>query len=174
MGVDRRQFETGLRERWREIRDEAVAVPEQDFVPWPDYAAYHGGWLVFPLLLRSWPEGLVADFAANRARCPVTVAALEQLGACGGVLSRMEPGCHILRHRDAPDPGVLRAHLGLSCPGGAWMQVGDEFVEWSDGEVFVFDGQREHETRNTGRRSRLVLLADFVALPERRHGCAAE
>jgi ornithine lipid ester-linked acyl 2-hydroxylase len=160
--VDRDSFLRGLAAHWRTIRDEALAIPPEDYQLWPDHAAYYGGWRVFPLRLRSWPPGLRTTFDDNRRRCPRTAALLDELGACSAVLSLMEPGARILSHRDAPDPGVMRAHLGLVCPLGAFLRVADDVVEWRDGEAMLFDGQVEHEAFNESHEARLVLLADVL------------
>jgi aspartyl/asparaginyl beta-hydroxylase (cupin superfamily) len=158
--VEPRSFLRGLHQQWQTIRDEATALPASAWQLWPDYAAYCGGWRIVPLQFRTWPDGLDPCFSANRARCPRTAALLDDLGACGAALSMMEPGCCILAHRDAPDPGVLRAHLGLVCPLGAFMRVGDWIVDWVDGAAMLFDGQVEHETFNESQQNRIVLLAD--------------
>jgi beta-hydroxylase len=158
--VEPRPFLRALRQQWRTIRDEAMALAPEDFQSWPDHAAYYGAWRVFPLLLRSWPDGLDPCFEANRRKVPRTAAGLDALGVCSAVISRLEPGCHILSHSDAPDPGVQRAHLGLVCPLGAFLRVGNEIVEWADGDAIMFDGQLEHEAVNKSAHDRLVLLVD--------------
>jgi len=153
-------FAAGLRRHFREIRSEALALVREDYQPWPLLDAYTGDWRVFPLFLRSWPAALVVDAERNEARCPRTVAALRGLGACAAAFSWLEPGTNILPHRDAPDPGVVRTHLGVSVGRGAFLRVGDEWWEWTDGEALSFDGQLEHEVLHLGRERRIVLLAD--------------
>lgn len=153
-------FAKGLVAACPRIAAEGSALPKAEFEPWPLYQGYLGEWLVFPLFLHSWPPALGSDFTRNQERCPDTTAVLRRLGARAAAFSRMEPGCHILPHRDAPEPGVRRYHLGLEVPRGAFLRVGNQWEEWTAGAVLEFDGQIEHEAVHHGRSPRLVLLAD--------------
>lgn len=145
------------------------------FVPWPQRAAYEGAdWLVFPLFLDSHPADLPVDFAANQSRCPESTRILRGLGVLAGAFSRMEPGCHILPHRDHPRPNVLRAHLGLRVPPGSQLRVGQDRGAWQEGRCLVMDGQVEHETANLGSEARTILLVDFCMNDSERAYAAAQ
>lgn len=155
-------FADGLVESFEVIRDEATSLERSEYVPWPLHSAYVGEWLIYPLFLSSWPAPLGSDFSAQQRRCPRTTGILRGLGARSAAFSRLEPGAHILPHRDAEEPGVLRHHLGLVTGSGGYLRVGDEWIEWEEGKVDAFDGQTEHEALNLGQSPRLVLLADYV------------
>jgi hypothetical protein len=157
-----KDFAAGLEAAFPVIRAEAMALARDEFVPWPLHHAYVGDWLVYPLFLESWPAALGTEFTAHVRRCPQSTAILRRLGARAAAFSRLEPGAHILPHRDADDPGVLRHHLGLVTGSGGYLRVGDEWIEWAEGRVDAFDGQVEHEALNLGQSPRLVLLTDYL------------
>lgn len=167
MLLDTREFSfcAALERLYPLIRSEHDALAPEEFRPWPVPGAFTGSgrWLVFPFFLRDRPPELKGDFAAERARCPMTVAALRSLpGIDSAAFSRLEPGCHILPHIDKYFPGVVRAHLGLVVPAGAQARVGTFHTEWREGRALLFDGQVEHEVVNGAATPRTVLLADFV------------
>ena len=56
---------------------------------------------------------------------------------------------------------VLRVHIGLECPGKAYLKVEDEVIEWEDGKLFVFDDTKLHEAHNSASKERVVFLLDF-------------
>lgn len=145
------------------ILAEVDALSVDELVPWPEYGAYQGVWLTFPLFLRSYPASLEGkvDLAQNRRRCPRTTQLLQQLGSYTAAFSRMEPGCHIGTHVDLKATDELRCHLGLRVPAGAVVRVGDRFATWQDGKCLLFDGLIEHETANLGSEARTILMADF-------------
>lgn len=62
----------------------------------------------------------------------------------------------------------MRAHLGLRVPKGALLRVGNDYHEWQEGKVMLFDGQIEHETGNLSAEARVVLLADFELVERER------
>jgi len=144
------------------ILRELLALQAADFVDWPARAAYSAGWQVFPLFIPKPPAGLVVDPDAARRRCPQTLALLQGLPTAdlAGV-SRLLPGCHIFPHRDDPEPGVLRFHMGVRIEANAGMRGDGHLVQWSAGEAFVFDHSHLHEAANLGAGPRDVLLVDF-------------
>lgn len=143
------------------VRREFEALSRDDFMVWPDRAAYGGQWLVAPLFMSSHYPGIEHHFAVNQARCPRTTLALRAMpGVTAAVFSWMEPGCHIYAHRDVKALNVLRAHLALEVPQGAQMRVGPDLHTWLEGQCLLFDGYIDHETGNAGARRRVILLVD--------------
>ena len=97
-------------------------------------------------------------------RCPKTLAALDEVpletieGRAPFVLfSRLTPGAWI-----APHTGFLNSrlvcHLPLSVPDGCWFRVGNQVRLWERGKAWVFDDTIEHEARNQGSGTRVVLI----------------
>lgn len=139
----------------RELKAEAprlrslAARAAPSFVSWPE-PIHGGGWDVFAL---KWQGKVVPPWLsafpwlANRS--------LFNVG-----FSRLAPGTVIDPHYGY-DAGVLRLHLGLECPGGATITVGQETRRWEEGEVLLFDDTQRHSARNDGDRERLILLVDI-------------
>ena len=154
----------GLRERWRTIRAEALAVArDPDAVPAlntisPDHRriAPSDSWRSFFLV------GYGTRIERNIARCPETMAALEQVpGLNSGFFSILKPGTHIPQHRGVTK-GLITCHLGLQVPPGPLrMIVGGETVGWAEGETLVFDDTWPHAVWNDTGEVRIVLLVQF-------------
>lgn len=109
-----------------------------------------------------WKDGApVADIAA---RCPKTMAAmqhapLEQVkGRAPFVLfSKLTPGAWIKPHTGFLNTRLV-CHLPLIVPEGCWFRVGSEVRKWEEGKAFVFNDTIEHEARNEGPGTRIVLI----------------
>jgi aspartyl/asparaginyl beta-hydroxylase (cupin superfamily) len=149
-------FVAALRERWREIRDECLALPDDAFDPWVQREMYGDGWTVYGL----YAFGQRIEAAIER--CPRTAAAVAAIpGLTTAGFSRLAPGAHI-----APHVGwvttVYRAHLGLIVPDGCTLRVGGDTRSWREGDVLIFDDTTEHEAWNRAVHARTVLLFDFV------------
>ncbi|WP_395778180.1 aspartyl/asparaginyl beta-hydroxylase domain-containing protein [Aquidulcibacter sp.] len=97
-------------------------------------------------------------------RCQKTLAALDEVpletieGRAPFVLfSRLTPGAWI-----APHTGFLNSrlvcHLPLLVPDGCWFRVGNQVRLWERGKAWVFDDTIEHEARNQGQGTRVVLI----------------
>jgi hypothetical protein len=157
-----RQLNRGHAIARRELR----AMSRDDFVLYPDEAAYGGTWLVAPLFMSSHYPGLAERFAVMQGKCPETTAFLRAIpGVTAAVFSWMEPGCHIYTHRDAKAIDVLRAHLPLEDATGARMRVDKEIVTWQEGRCVLFDGFVEHEAGHTGESRRVILMVDAQLEP---------
>jgi aspartyl/asparaginyl beta-hydroxylase (cupin superfamily) len=76
-------------------------------------------------------------------------------------VSRVQAGTHIMPHC-GPTNAVLRIHLPIKVPPGAWIRVGDERPAWTEGKCLVFDDSFEHEVRHEGTGERIVLIFDFL------------
>lgn len=154
-----------LRENWRAIRDEAIAVAlHGDAAPSlatisPDHRAIAqvNMWKSFFL----WGYGYPID--DNLAECPCTAAAVAQVpGLNSAFFSILEPGTHIPAHRGVTK-GLITCHLGLIVPrdGDVRMRVDDRTVRWAEGETLVFDDTYDHEVWNETGGTRVVLLIQF-------------
>jgi len=155
-----------LRERWTEIRDEAVRValtgnasPSLAVVS-PDHRAIAevGKWRSFFL----WGYGYRID--DNLARCPRTRDAIARVpGLNSAFFSILAPGTHIPEHRGVTK-GLITCHLALVVPrdGDVRMRVDDRIVRWSEGETLVFDDTYRHEVWNDTGGTRVVLLIQFA------------
>ncbi|CAN0439772.1 unnamed protein product, partial [Phaeothamnion confervicola] len=92
-------------------------------------------WRVFML---STVDGAVP---ANAAKCPRTVAALQQVpNLLGAFFSILDAGKSIPAH-DGPYTGYLRYHLALKVPAEnpPTLRVKDQFHTWSEGNSILFD-----------------------------------
>lgn len=151
--IEKYPFLEPILENFDVIRDEYMKIP--GCVPWHETALYDRGWDVFGFHM----NGL--DIEDGRRHCPKTfdlVKAVPGLFIAG--FSILRPGCHIYPHVGYTDK-VLRSHLGLVCPPGAWIEVGNERKEWKEGEMFVFDDTVMHSAANEGEKSRAILIVDF-------------
>jgi aspartate beta-hydroxylase len=118
-------------------------------------------WSVYYL----WREGVA--YPEHIARCPRTVAALENWPRCE------VPGCSptavfsILdaKTRIPPHTGVnntrLLVHLPLIVPPGCGFRVGGEERQWEPGKALIFDDTIEHEAWNNSDEPRAVMILDI-------------
>lgn len=154
-----------LRENWRAIRDEAIAValrgeasPSLSTIS-PDHRsiAEVNKWRSFFI----WGYGYRID--DNADRCPRTAALVEGIpGLNSAFFSILAPGTHIPDHRGVTK-GLITCHLGLIVPrdGDVRMRVHDRTVRWAEGETLVFDDTYQHEVWNDTGGTRVVLLVQF-------------
>ena len=149
-----------LRDSWREIRAEALAVYERGLAGKIQGDMFFktiadGGWKRFYL---KWHGPAGAD---ARALCPRTCALLDSLPEVPiAMFSILEPGAVITPHA-GPFKACLRYHLGLSCPPEARILVDGTPYTWRDGEDVLFDDTFVHEVVNgSPTRPRVVLFCD--------------
>lgn len=113
--------------------------------PWRAGLLYHHGSPVRPL----------AD------EFPATVAALAAVpGLRSAMFSLLEPDTELPEH-SGPNAGVLRFHLGVSCPGGASLRVGNRVEVYRDGEAILFDDTVPHSAWNRGQHDRVTLFCEI-------------
>jgi beta-hydroxylase len=154
-----------LRDNWRAIRDEAMAVAlQRNAAPSlatisPDHRAIAevDMWRSFFL----WGYGYPVE--ENIARCPATARLVEQVpGLNSAFFSILAPGTHIPDHRGVTK-ALITCHLGLMVPrdGDVRMRVDDRIVRWAEGETLVFDDTYSHEVWNDTDGTRVVLLIQF-------------
>jgi aspartyl/asparaginyl beta-hydroxylase (cupin superfamily) len=105
--------------------------------------------------------------AENAARCPKTMAAVEDAPLCripnrtpSVLFSLLRPGAHIPPHHGFTNARYI-CHLPLIVPEGCAMRVGSDTREWAEGRACLFDDSIEHEAWNRHlERLRVVLIFD--------------
>lgn len=153
-----------LQQNWQAIRDEALALREQERIRSAqknDDAGFNSffksGWKRFYL---KWYDA--AHPSAERF-CPKTVGLLRTLpGVKAAMFAELPPGAQLNRHRD-PFAGSLRYHLGLVTPNDdrCFIEVDGVRYSWRDGEAVVFDETYIHWARNDADSSRIILFCDI-------------
>lgn len=146
-----------LERAWPTIRDEALALPEQRFLPWMQREMYGEGWSVVPLV---W---LGRTIPGMREHCPTTCTLLKAIpGLAMATFSRLAPHTRIEPHVGWGNR-VHRIHLALKVPrSGTWIRVGGETRTWIEGRCLGFDDTVEHEAGNDSAESRIVLMFDVL------------
>lgn len=136
---------------WERADYEAIA---------PDWRVRHlwqgGEWL--PAAESDFPQTLGALRAAEE-RSGLRLNPMQNV-ACG--IARLPPGAEISPHCDGNLLGVT-CHLGLRIPKGAWIEVGGERREWSEGRLSVFDTTFTHAVGNPSEsEDRYVLMLNVL------------
>ena len=115
-------------------------------------------WSAFHLFRNGLP---IADHAA---RCPATMAALDQAPlpritgtAPMALFSILAPHTHIPPHNGMLNTRLI-CHLPLIVPDGCRLRVGTETRDVRAGEVLLFDDSIEHEAWNDSDAPRAILL----------------
>jgi aspartate beta-hydroxylase/beta-hydroxylase len=158
---------TGLRREFPAIRQELLTLLDTTQAPrchevdrnqsYISETSDDKDWRVFYLyLIGEKPE-------ANRARCPVTCAALDRVpGVFQALFSILDPGKSIPPH-EGPYRGYLRYHLGLVVPAQdpPQIRIKDQIYTWREGEDVLFDDTWEHEVMNHSNDRRVVLIVDI-------------
>jgi hypothetical protein len=105
--------------------------------------------------------------AANAARCPATMRALEhapmpRMAGRSPVAhwSRLLPDAHIQPHHGMLNTRLI-VHIPIRTAPACWLRVGNETREWRDGVPLIFDDSIEHEAKNGGEATRTVLLFEI-------------
>ncbi len=144
-----------IREEWLAFRDADGRLPRIE-----DLLGEHQGntevWAAGLLVSRGRPVEPLAG------RFPVTTAALGRVpGLRSALWSVLAPGADLPAHR-GPNAGVLRYHLGVVCPPGAVLVVGDRTVPYTEGEGILFDDTQEHAARNDAPTERVTLFCEIL------------
>ena len=152
-----------LRQRWREIRDEALRLHEGSRIRAADgyvdagfNSFFRRGWKRF--YLKWYGEPL----PSARERCPATVALVDGIPSVrAAMFALLPPGGTLMPHRD-PFAGSLRYHLGLVTPNSDRCQIRVDGIpySWRDGEAVVFDETYVHEAENATETARIILFCD--------------
>lgn len=154
-----------IRENWETIRDEALALFEQDRIRPSErhddlafLAFYKRGWKRFHL---KWYR----DFLPSaRELCPETVALVDAIPQIkSAAFTLLPPGAELGKHRD-PFAGSLRYHLGLMTPNSddCTIWIDGHPYSWRDGEDVVFDETYVHWAKNGTDTTRIIFFADVV------------
>lgn len=100
--------------------------------------------------------------AEHLAACPRTAALLDTLPHNGlhVCFSAIQPGGSLHPHT-GPTNVSLTAHLGLRNCAGAKLFVGEQAIDYRDGEVLVFDDSFVHWVENSGTAVRYTLMITF-------------
>jgi aspartyl/asparaginyl beta-hydroxylase (cupin superfamily) len=111
-----------------------------------------------------WKDGVETP---NAARCPQTMAALEDAPLCRIaarspqiMYSQLRAGAHIQPHHGFVNTRLV-CHLPLIVPDGCRFRVGNDVRSWERGKAWVFDDTIEHEAINQGSSTRVVLIFDI-------------
>ena len=136
------------------VRDPRGPAPSNPLLDDPAWSAF---WF--------WRAG--EPVAANAARCPATMAALEhapmpRIARRSPVAhwSRLQPGTHIEPHHGMLNTRLI-CHIPIRTAPRCTLRVGNEVREWREGVPLVFDDTIEHEARNAGDQARTVLLFEI-------------
>lgn len=112
-----------------------------------------------------WRDGAVVE--QNAARCPATMAALEQAPmpripgrSPNAHWSSLLPGTHIKPHTGMLNTRLI-CHIPVLTAPKCWLRVGSETRGWEPGVPLIFDDSIEHEAKNDGPRRRVVLLFEI-------------
>lgn len=143
------------------IKEELMGVLNQDGKGFSAYMTEYqtqvSGWNTFNLFFFGKKN------EENCARCPRTAALLESLPRFERdhiMFSALNPHKRITPHT-GPMNGIIRAHLGLVVPRGAYIRVGPDERTWEEGKLLVFDDSFEHEVWNHSDYVRIVLFINF-------------
>src|SRR5690242_4286703 len=153
-----------LRERWRDIREEAIALREAQRIRASDRyddvgfnSFFRRGWKRFYL---KWYDDA---HPSARELCPATTEILRAIPSVkAAMFAELPPGGHLRKHRD-PYAGSLRYHLGLVTPGDdrCYIEVDGERYSWRDGEAVMFDETYIHRAENATTHDRIILFCDI-------------
>jgi len=155
---------------WKSIRDEALKVYDSTsggFINESESLKDTGYWGQFDLFIQG------REKVQNCAKAPITCSLVKNIPEIknnrrGQVkFSVMKSGTHVHPH-SGPTNCRLRAHLGLKVPvnknqNNTVLRVADNYLHWSDGEIFVFDDSFDHEVwhSNENNEARIVLIMDL-------------
>jgi beta-hydroxylase len=153
-----------ITDRWKEIREEALYVREQERIAAAQTnndagfnSFFKTGWKRFYL---KWYD---AHHPSASIYCPKTVALLQSIPSVkAAMFAELPPGAHLRPHRD-PYAGSLRFHLGLATPNNdqCFIRVDGEDYSWRDGQAVMFDETYIHEAYNKTDETRVILFCDI-------------
>ncbi|XP_034999145.2 aspartyl/asparaginyl beta-hydroxylase isoform X1 [Hippoglossus stenolepis] len=152
-----------LERNWRTIRDEALAVMDQNtglFVPEEENLREKGEWGQYTL----WQQGKKDGNSCQGVQktCSLLERYTEATGCKRGQIkfSVMQPGTHVWPHT-GPTNCRLRMHLGLVVPKhGCRIRCTNQTREWEEGKVLIFDDSFEHEVWQDAVSYRLIFIVD--------------
>ncbi|NPT40519.1 lipid A hydroxylase LpxO [Paraburkholderia sp. 1N] len=153
-----------LREHWRTLREEALALSDASRIRAADQyndigfnSFFRTGWKRFYLKWYGTPHSSAMEL------CPRTIELLEQVPMVRAAMFAMLPSGGTLNpHRD-PFAGSLRYHLGLVTPNDDRCAIVVDGISysWRDGEDTVFDETYLHHAANRTGYDRIILFCDI-------------
>uniref|UniRef100_A0A7R9UC58 Aspartyl/asparaginy/proline hydroxylase domain-containing protein n=1 Tax=Pinguiococcus pyrenoidosus TaxID=172671 RepID=A0A7R9UC58_9STRA len=161
------------------LRLQAAQVPSDYLVGEQEHQLHEGEWQWHSFM----QKGVINKFFDMY--CPATAAFLmglqkdqqlmRSIPLSYAFFSTLKGGAKIAAH-SAPANLRLRVHYPLIVPDGAGvadcgMRIGEQQLQWTEGQPLVFDDSFEHEVWNKTEQDRVVLLFDIwhpeITLPER-------
>ena len=152
-----------LRDRWREIREEAAHLFDEGYIRATEKhndasfgSFFKEGWKRFYLTWYGDP------LPSALSLCPNTVALVQTIpGVKAAMFAVLPAGSKLNAHRD-PFAGALRYHLGLITPNSdaCRIVIDGESQTWRDGEDFLFDETFVHWAENRTGQTRVILFCD--------------
>lgn len=153
-----------LRDKWQDIRQEALLLYEQGYIsasPQHDDIGFNSffrrGWKRF--YLKWYAKPLVSA----QQLCPNTTALIQQVPCINAAMFALLPQeSFLFPHRD-PYAGSLRYHLGLITPNSddCAIFVDGQAYSWRDGEDVLFDETYVHHAVNQAKQDRIILFCDI-------------
>lgn len=167
--VENYPFLLPIQEAWEDILNEyktALTIDTNSGItsnglvwPWPDRDLYNKGWKTIGLIYKGRDDYHYTKQV--RELFPLTNSLVKSIpGVYIAGFSILEPKTRIYPHTGYTGE-VLRSHLGLITPKGAWIEVAGEKVEWEAGKMFVFDDTVTHNAYNGSDEERVILMLDF-------------
>ncbi len=154
-----------LRDNWRTIRDEALALDRAGAI---DYTQEHDDLAFVAFRRRGWKRFYLRwyhDFLPSALeQCPKTVELVRSIPSINAAaFTLLPPGKKLGKHRD-PFACSLRYHLGLVTPNsdGCRIWIDGEPYSWRDGEDIVFDETYVHWAKNDTDEERIIFFCDFT------------
>ena len=168
---DRASFDwvEGIESRAADIRAELDAVLAQthDFPPYVENDPNRPGKTHHLVANRDWGAFHLLNGSPvepNASMCPDTIGALAGVPqpvirgrSPMALFSLLKPAAHIFPHNGLINTRLI-CHLPLIVPNGCRLRVGNEWREWEEGKLLIFDDTIEHEAVNQGDSRRVVLL----------------
>ena len=154
-----------LEENWKVIREEALSLLKA-FSPEDENLKDMGKWDQFDIYARGQPgPGCRKAPQTCKLAGMIPEATSNKRGQVK--FSVMYPGTHVHAH-SGPTNCRLRTHLALLVPpkkadddGELKIRVADQYLEWEEGKLFVFDDSFDHEVWHFRQGPRVVLILDI-------------
>ena len=145
---------------WRNIRAECVSAAAVRYGAVDPVQAFGGAdWRVTMLI---YMHHETRHMAANPRTAQLLRHAMERgLRVRNAFFSALGPRTSLAPHVGVMS-SVLRYHLGLVCPGGAWLEVDGQRRAWQNGQGFVWNDMFEHSAHNDAPTVRAILFLDLV------------
>jgi len=150
-----------LQKNWKVIRDEVLTIVDKSalFLDESENLREKGQWKQFTL----WAQGRESSGCRQAPKtCAIVKQIPEAVGNVRGQIkfSVLHPHTHVWPHT-GPTNVRLRMHLGLVCPEGASIRVGEGKPRtWKEGKVIILDDSWEHEVWHDGSERRIILIVD--------------